>query len=1051
MKKILIFISLLFAAIAASGQNPEDEYVLHGKVMDQNGEPLTGVLVFSENSFKGGVSDENGNFSMDTWKGDRVSATILGFVTQTFEIAGQDNVVIRMEQDIEQLEETVVIGYGTINRKELTSSVSTVKAESLNKVVGTTVSNALKGKVTGLRIYSTSGAPGTQASITIRGGSSINKSNEALILIDGVPGSLSNVNPQDIASVEVLKDAASTAIYGSRASNGIIMITTKEGSNQKLTVNANVSYGYQNASKRIDRLNAEEYLSVVRPALARSQYASLLTQAHPAGTGNTETSAFSTRYLRHGETLADGWRWMWDPISPRKVLIFEDNDIEDELFEGGSIINAYLSLNGGNDRNKYMISAGYVGDTGYTPERSWDNITFRANNTYSITRKLKLISNISAYRTMSVPYANEAAIFSRGVHLSPAIRGVMADGTDSPGWDQNYQNPVYLINNIVNKRNDYGFRGILGLEYEIIDGLKAKVSGSYNAAVMHREYFEKANVYNNLRNANYYGSIDQTSQIDITLNYDKTFRKDHKISAVAGVSSLYYNIYDYNAQAHGGSKDDIYTLNAASEYDSATSTRERERMNSFFARATYSWKEKYLLTASIRGDGSSRFARGNRWGWFPGISAGYVMTEEPFMQDARWLSLLKIRASYGATGNNSVGRFDYQGLWGSSTAYVGASTWLPSDIPNTALTWETSSQADVGLDISFLENRINLVLDYYDKITSNLLFNDKLPNTSGFGSVDKNIGKVRFWGFEAQIDARLISRKNFSWDFGANVSWNMNKVLKLPDNGNYKNRVGGVQFSDDYYAGVGGIAEGERMYSVVGYKVSHILDTAEEAANAMYDERAGGYDPATGTKEQGRKIAGDYEWVDKSGDGMITPKDQYVLGYLVPTTTGGFNTSFRIYNFEVYANFDYALGHVIYDRQISLVNAGMQDGTLTPTKDVLDYWQKEGDAAGTEYARFDINDGSNDGQWNHYRTSDRNTYKGDYLSFREFKVAYNFSHKLLNKARIQQCQIYLSGQNLYCWSEYPGYMTEYSSSNRNLSDGNYPQPRIFTLGLNITF
>jgi len=1053
MKKFICLLISILAFWNSSGQNAQKDFLLEGTVMDQSGEPVTGALVYSEMSMKGNTSDENGNFKLNTYIGDRIIVSLLGYANHTITITERTgkNITVTMIPDIEQLEETVVIGYGTINRKELTSSVATVKAEALNEVVGTTVSNALKGKVTGLRIYSTSGAPGTQASITIRGGSSINKSNEALILIDGVPGALSNVNPQDIASVEVLKDAASTAIYGSRASNGIILITTKEGSNNKLTVNANVSYGYQNASKRIDRINAEQYLSIVRPALARSPYSSLLRQAHPAGTGNTSSSSFSTRYLKHGESLQHGWRWMWDPVSPQKVLIFEDNNIEDELFEGGSIINAYISLNGGNERNKYMVSAGYVGDNGYTPSRSWDNITFRANNTYSITKKLKLISNLSAYKTMSVPYASESAIFSKGIHLAPTIRSVMENGSEAPGWDQSYQNPSYLINNIVNKRNDWGFRGILGLEYEIIEGLKAKLSGSYNTAVMHREYFEKLNIYNDLRNANYYGSIDQTSQIDFTLNYDKTIRQDHKIQAVAGVSSIYYNLYDYNALAYGGSRDDIITLNGSSEYTSATSSRERERLNSFFARLTYGYKGRYLITASVRGDGSSRFARGNRWGYFPGVSAGYIISEEPFMKKAEWLSLLKIRASYGMTGNNSVGRFDYQGVWGPSTAYGGNSTYLPSAIPNYTLSWETSSQIDIGFDISFLKNRINLVFDYYNKTTRNLLFNDKLPNTSGFGTVDKNIGKVRFWGYEVQLDANLISHKNFSWDFGANVSYNMNKVLKLPDNGNWKNRMNGLQFSDDYYAGVGGIAEGERMYGVVGYKVSHILDNAEQAANAMYDERAAGYDPISGTFEQGRKIPGDYEWIDKNEDGQITTKDQWVLGYLVPTTTGGFNTNFRIYNFEVYANFDYALGHVIYDRQISLVNSGMNNGSLTPTVDVLEYWQKEGDAAHTQYARFDVEDGSNQGQWNHYRTSDANVYKGDYLAFREFKVAYNFSHKLLNKARIQKCQIYLSGQNLYCWSQYPGYMTEYSSSNRNLNDGNYPQPRIFTLGLNITF
>lgn len=1041
----------IMALTMLQAQNNETRFTLKGTIIDKDSKPVVGATVYSSQTQLGTVTSVGGNFQIETYKGDELSITFLGYKPYKTIVNSANPLQIVLESDSQEINEVIVVGYGTLTKKEVTSSISRVTGEDLNKVTGTTVSNALKGKTTGLRVFSTSGAPGTQASITIRGGSSINKSNDALILIDGVPGALSNVNPQDIASIEILKDAASTAIYGSRASNGIVLITTKEGHESKPTVTANISYGFQNASKRIDRLNAAEYLSIMRPALERSPYANLLRQAHPAGTGNTSESSFSTRYAKRGETLAPGWRWMYDPIAPTKVLLFEDNDLEDELFEGGNIINAYVGLNGGTQKNKYLVSLGYVGDDGYTPKRSWDNLTLRVNNSYNITDNLKLTTNLSAYKTWSVPYASESDIFSKGVHLAPTIRDVMSDGTDAPGKDKDYRNPLYLIDNIENQRKDWGFIGKIGLEWEFFKGLTAKLEGSYNAAIMHREYFEKKNFYNDLRPANYYGSNNQTSQLDFTVNYNRTFNDQHKIQAVVGFSSLYYNLYSYNTQAYGGSRDDIITVNGASVYTSATSSRERERMNSFFGRVTYSFKSKYLLTASLRADGSSRFAKGNRWGYFPGISAGYLLSEEDFMKNLSWLSMVKIRASYGMTGNNSVGRFDYQGLWHSSSPYNGAGTYIPTAIPNAALTWESSGQVDAGLDLAFLNNRINVVFDYYNKTTRNLLFSDKLPNTSGFGSVDKNVGKVRFWGYETQIDVNIMTKKNFKWDIAANISYNMNKVLKLPDNGNYKNRMNGMEFADDYYAGIGGIAEGERMYGVIGYKVSHILDNAEAAANAMYDERAAGYDPETGTYEKGRKIAGDYEWVDRDGSNTITSKDQFVLGYLVPTTTGGFNTSIKVYNFEVYANFDYAMGHVIYDRQISLVNAGMGDGYLTPTKDVLKYWTRPGDAAHTQYARFDVEDGSNNGQWNHYRTSDANVYKGDYLAFREFKVSYNIPQSLLNKIKIKAAQIYVSGQNLCCFSQYPGYMTEYSSANRNSSDGNYPQPRIWSMGLNITF
>ena len=316
---------LIFPTLGLWAQTGNSNFTVTGRVLDEDLNPIIGATIYLESTSKGTITDIDGNFKVLVHKGEKISVTYIGYEKYSLIVADSKPLEIILKSDVQLLDEVVVVGYGTLSRREVTSSISRVSGEDLNKVVGTTVSNALKGKTTGLRVFSTSGAPGSQASITIRGGSSINKSNDALILIDGVPGALSNVNSQDIASIEILKDAASTSIYGSRASNGIILITTKEGKSSKPTVTVNVSYGFQNASKQIDRLNSTEYLSVMRPALARSPYANLLQKAHPAGTGNLDNSSFSTRYLKHGESLAPGWNWMWDPISPNKVLIFEDN------------------------------------------------------------------------------------------------------------------------------------------------------------------------------------------------------------------------------------------------------------------------------------------------------------------------------------------------------------------------------------------------------------------------------------------------------------------------------------------------------------------------------------------------------------------------------------------------------------------------------------------------------------------------------------------------------------------------------------------------------
>lgn len=1050
LQTICLFLLFIGSMNILSAQN----FVLKGIVLDNDNQPLAGTMVVSENGKSGSMSDSDGNFSIQTFVGDYLDFSYMGFSNFRLKVENADYQKIVMTPDVSVLEDVVVVGYGTQTKKELTSAISQVKGDELNKVVGTSISTALKGKTTGMRIYNTSGAPGSQATITIRGGSSINKSNSALIIVDGVEMPLSSVNPQDVASVEILKDAASTAIYGSRASNGIVLITTKTGQKGKLSVNANVSYGYQESYTRMDKMDAVEYLNLVRPAMQRSPVANLLSGSHPAGIGNDAYSSFSTRYLKHGESVPAGWKWIYDPLypnDPSRILIFADNDLQDDVFEGGSVVNAHVSLNGGTEKTKYMVSLGYVGDSSFTPNRDWNSLTLRTNVTYNLARNLRLVTNISGQHITSHPYVGEAKIFSTGIHLAPTIKVRMDDGSYSTGKDVGYQNPLYYINNYHNERNDLRLSSKIGLEWDIIEGLTAKAEGYYTAYVGNREVFEKKNVFNTLRPTSFYGDFNQTSQFDFTLNYKKTFAGNHNFSAMAGFSGIYWDIYTNSATAQGGTRDDVMTANVASEYTKVSSSREKELMNSYFARISYNYMSKYMVTFTVRADGSSKFARHNRWAAFPGISLGYLITEEDFMENIQWLSNLKIRASLGQTGNNAVGRYDYQGIWSGGSTYLGETSYSPSDMPNYSLRWEKSNQVDVGLDIGFVKDRVSLTFDYYDKVTNGLLFNVKMPNTSGFGSVDQNIGSVRFWGYEASVNAVIIDTKDFVWDFNANVSYNMNKVLKLPDNGNLNNQIGGLVFNDDQEWNVGGTYEGGRMYGIVGYKVAGILDTPEAAAAAMYDERAGGWDPATGTAKKGRKFAGDYEWVDRNGDGKITSKDQYVLGYLVPTTTGGFSTSFTFRNIELYASFDYALGHVIYDRQVSLVNAGMQQGYLTPTTDMLYSWKQPGDAATAKYARYDVGDGESTGQWNHYRTSDMNVYKGDYLSFRELKLTYDLSDISRKYLKIAGLKIYASGQNLYCFSEYPGYITEYSSSSRNLSDGNFPLPRVYTLGLNLTF
>ncbi|TYR37549.1 TonB-dependent receptor [Sphingobacterium phlebotomi] len=1036
--------------VSAKPERLLQSIIVSGIVRSPDNQPIQGVNISVQNKSARTFTNENGAYSIPVDPNDILTFSFVGYAAQRQAVKGRSSINIVLQPVEEEIDDVVVIGYGTQSKRELTTAISQVTGGELTKVVGNTISASLKGKATGLRVHNTTGAPGAQAEITIRGGSSINKSNSPLILIDGMPGSLATVPPQDVESIEVLKDAASTAIYDARASNGIVLVTTKSGKEGKTKITGNVFYGYQNAGRRIARLNAEEFLNIVRPAIERSDYRSWLTLAHPAGTGNDDHSNFSTRYLQSGEDVPVGWQSMPDPLDPTKMLIFENTDVEDNVFQGGNTMNAHVTASGGTDKLKYMSSIGYTKDEGFVKMSDWENLTIRSNLSYSLSEKLTLYSNLGFTRSYSNAIHNQANIFSRSIHMAPTLRSIMSDGSLPGGRDANFNNPLYILDNIVYNNNTLRFVGKMGLEWKVIDGLIAKVDGYYNPTYSHREYFQKANMYNSQRPAEYFGDFDQSSQYEATLNYDKNWG-DHKMNALLGLSSLSYNMYGYSAQAQGGSSDDIITLNASSEYLGASSSRERERLSSTFGRISYGYMSKYLLSASLRIDASSKFSNDGRVGYFPGVSAGYVISEEDFLKESDWLRFLKVRASYGLTGNNAVGRYDYQGLWSISNIYHGGAAATPSSIPNRTLRWENSAQIDLGLDLElFRDGMVSMNFDYYNKITNNLLFSKPLPNTSGFGSIESNVGKVQFYGYEAGATIKLIRKPAIQWQVGANISYNLNKVLELPDNGIDENRIGGIRFTDGS-GGVGGIAEGERLYGIVGYRTDFLIDNDEQASAARHDDRAGGWDPTTRNATQGKKFAGDYEWQDRNGDNRITADDQFILGYHIPTTTGGINTTLNYKGIELYVLTDFALGHHIYDRQISMLNAYGENGYIVPTKDILDAWKEPGDAANTWVPRFDVQDGSNLGQWNWYRTSNLNVYKGNYLAIREVKLSYGFPSTSLQKYGLNSLSLYVSGLNLHYFTAYPGYITEYSGGNRNAGDNNYPNPRVFTVGLNIGF
>jgi TonB-linked SusC/RagA family outer membrane protein len=466
---------------------------------------------------------------------------------------------------------------------------------------------------------------------------------------------------------------------------------------------------------------------------------------------------------------------------------------------------------------------------------------------------------------------------------------------------------------------------------------------------------------------------------------------------------------------------------------------------------TYDYNKKYLLGLSLRRDESSKFSSENRVGYFPGASVGWIASEENFLQSSDVINTLKIRASIGQTGNNNVGRYAYGGIYSVGYNYLGMAGTLPSEMSNPTLRWETTTQFNVGLDLGLLTgDRIGILFDFFNKTTEDLIFTVPLPDESGYNNIDQNIGKVRIWGYETELRAKIIDKGRFRWDADFNIGYFMNEVLELPDNGMDKNRIGGI-YDPETGIGVGGIAVGERMHGILGYVTDYIIDNQEQADNALWDAKATGFSPVDGKRVKGRKIPGDQEWVDVNGDGEIDDYDRIVHGYSMPTTVGGFTNSFTYGNFSLNVFFDYALGHSITDATIRRSYGNVNNGMYNVMREsVTDTWTQDGDATlgNATMPRFDHQDQKH--QKNYMRDSNKSIYKGDYLCFRELKFTYQAPQAVTSFLRLQSLRLSISGQNLYYFQSYPGWVTESADPNSTYNDdATYPVPRKIMFGIQI--
>lgn len=1047
----LLSCMLMLVSVSLSAQNS----LLKGRVVEQNNDPVVGAAVYIEGTDIAAITDIDGNYQL-TLPGKNVLVTVscLGFETQTIEVSDKQGVLnVILKPDATELDEIVVVGYGEQTRKTITSAVARLGGESIQDVPITTLGEGLKGKIAGLRVTQTDHSPGGSFTYRIRGGSSINGNNSPLILVDGVERDFSTINPNDISSIEVLKDAASCAIYGARASNGIILVTTKKGTynrDVRITFEANVAY--QDTETEIDFMGAEDYIRITRLAVAEyldvpsraAAAKSYLNGATSAGIGNKPNGMYTTRYYNpETDVLPAGYKLMTDPLDETKQIMFRETDWQSLLYRPAVWQNYYVGVDGGGERVRYKASLNYNTDQGVAISTGYDRLNFKINMDGKITDNLTASFGTDFARTNTESYANQRNTISRALANPPTMRAYYEDGTPVEGYNATSQTPLFYDEyyDRTNQKDYLSLHG--GLKWDIVKGLTANVQGSFFKTTSKTTQFIKENVYDATRKSSWGQTSTERRKIDAYAQYKNSFGK-HNLTVMAGYAYQYRNYETVSLAGTGATSDKITTINGSSTFDPSdiTSSMQMESQIGFFGRLNYDYAGKYLFTATFREDASSKFAPANRWGFFPGVSAGWILTEEDWMKNSGWLNLLKLRASYGSTGNSDgVGIYDAYGAFGASYVYNGNAGIKPSDMPNESLKWETTTQLDVGIDLSLFNNRIYLAADYYNKLTHDLLYEQNLPNTTGFSSIWTNIGKVRFWGYDIELTTHNIQTKNFSWDSRLTFSYTANEVVELPDNGIAKGRTDGIALGDGTY--FGGIAEGEPLYRFYGYWATGILETEEQVANANYDA-------LSRLPAKGQKRIGDYEWADRNGDGQITTADQFCLGVSVAPYTGGFNNDFRYKNFTLSIYMDWALGHSIYDLSYNRYFFSTYTMNYALAEEVKNCWKKPGD--NTRLARFYANDSAWGNDNYNRKANNIFTYKGDYLCLREVSLQYALPEKALRNTPFKGLSVTVSGNNLHYFTAVKGISPERGTSSTYDEDyNNYPPIRRVSLGVKLTF
>ncbi|MEN7550704.1 TonB-dependent receptor [Rapidithrix thailandica] len=1058
-QRIRFLCFLMYCLLASTALLAQERHVISGAVTDgESGEPLPGVTILVKGTTEGTTTDFEGKYKLEAPSEGVLVFSAIGYQSQEVSVGDQSMINITMSVDVTKLDEVVVIGYGTQSRETLTTSVSKVDQKVLENVPYTNAASALQGSISGVRVQNTSGQPGASPRIILRGGTSINNPNGStpLYIIDGVFRSqMDDVNPDDIESMQVLKDAAATAIYGSRASNGVVIINTKTGEAGKTRISYKYNLAFSELQKRYDLASARDFIYFNRLGLAATgekhpERLSRLDLATGSGIGNdlSNSTSFTTQYLtpENEHKLKEGWESMPDPLDPTKTIIFKDTDWQDVLFRTGVTQNHYLSASGGGQKATFDLGVGYLNSEGIAIHTGYKRFTARLNGDLKINNQLSVYGKINFTNSSNTQVFSENQLFQRSLALPPTAKYQYEDGTFAPGQNRGIGNPAYHLEKAKAFHNTNRLTMSVGGNWEIAKGLSFEPSASLYAVQAINNNFQEA-YYNtptqfiDSRNASASHSTYWQKQFDGIFTYNTSLNNLHNVQLKAGATYQDRKNYSLSAAGRGAATDNVPTLNAAAEPTSVSSSTSQFRTIGFFGRVLYDFDQKYLLSANLRYDGASNLGDNNKWGVFPGISVGWNLHRENFWEAIpKQVSRLKIRASYGVNGNLSgLNDFHAQGAYTAGTRYNGNAAIQNNRMANQDLQWEESRTFDLGFDMGLFNDRVSVIFDYYRRKTNNLLTDLSLPYSTGFSSILTNLGTLENKGVELEISANMIqANSGFQWDVSVNASRNKNKILKLPENDNENNRIGGIYVYDrgsGEYVWKGGLQEGGTLGEMYAYKHLGVYATDQEAAEAPVDMLVAGSDKS--------KFGGDVNWLDVDANDTIDTRDRVYMGNIYPKWTGGISNSFAYKGLSLMIRMDFAVGHTIYNLSRATFN-GQYQGDIGITNEVLNSWQNQGDV--TDIPRYYWADQL--AQNNSFRGSSFYYEKGDYLALREVTLSYQVPNfPWIKRIGMQNLRVYATGSNLHYFTSYKGLLPEDGGTD----SGRYPYPRTFTMGLNVSF